>query len=591
MAGSAVTRFWRGVREPWDLLARMRQVRPLWSRYWRTVLVQAALTLVAGLGVFWVGKQGADAWNDAFGPDEPETSAPASASTEPAPAPAQVAAPGAPAKAPQTPGRTDGTSGTEKHSASPAKKAAGTQGMTPAPGTAAPKAPSTAPAAPLPPPPGEKGTPATSSAPQSSASQASSDDEEKDEDEKDADEEGTDEVLNEAALQSKIEALKNAPPEERGRRTAELVAAAVREAQTKAQKKAAKATKAKGQSKEEEVADERESLMERLDELTSASETLAREPPKGRGEARRARKRLERGLNEVEKEAAALVRRGAAPMSEGELARLHRGRAALQAAHRNERGLAGRWGAVLALLAAIYASLGIAQTGILALSRDFHDVLSRDLSLLVNVAPEDPPFRPKVRLDLPWVRRKANRRAQFFLGFLPGTLLITVVGWLVPPHRTLTTVLTAIWAAYWWTVMTAGQSARAWTPPETTPRPWYLRAWFALTDRVFLFRWGVPRAWGRLWERFARRFYGPSERVEEQPLEFAGLSLSRALLLVPVVKLLFRPLFPVCAAHLLVEHAAQARLPVPVTATEVAEAAARAPDAEARAHSGAVIAR
>ena len=96
---------------------------------------------------------------------------------------------------------------------------------------------------------------------------------------------------------------------------------------------------------------------------------------------------------------------------------------------------------------------------------------------------------------------------------------------------------------------------------------------------------------GRLWERFARRFYGPSERVEEQPLEFAGLSLSRALLLVPVVKLLLRPLFPVCAAHLLVEHAAQAKLPVPVTATEVAEAAARAPDAEARAHSGALIAR
>jgi hypothetical protein len=135
-------------------------------------------------------------------------------------------------------------------------------------------------------------------------------------------------------------------------------------------------------------------------------------------------------------------------------------------------------------------------------------------------------------------------------------------------------------------VMTAGQSARAWSPPETTPRPWYLRSWFALTERVFLFRWGLPRWWGRIWERFARRFYGPSERVEEQPLEFAGLALSRALTLVPVVKLLLRPLFPVCAAHLLVEHAAAARLPVPVTAAEVADAAAHAPDPEARAHSG-----
>jgi hypothetical protein len=172
------------------------------------------------------------------------------------------------------------------------------------------------------------------------------------------------------------------------------------------------------------------------------------------------------------------------------------------------------------------------------------------------------------------------------LGFLPGTVLIYIVARLLPFHRQVASVLTALWAAYWWMVMTAGQSARAWSPPETTPRPWYLRAWFFLTDRVFLFRWAVPRAWGRLWEWKARRFYGPSERVEEQPLEFAGLALSRTLILIPGVKLLLRPVFPVCAAHLLVEHAATARLPVPVTSAEVAAAAARAPDSEARAHSG-----
>ncbi|HET9156991.1 MAG TPA: hypothetical protein VFN91_10015, partial [Myxococcaceae bacterium] len=75
MPSSALERFWRGLREPWELLARMRQERGLWGRYWRIVLVQAGLTLVAGLAVFWVGKQGAEAWNDAFGPEEPEASA------------------------------------------------------------------------------------------------------------------------------------------------------------------------------------------------------------------------------------------------------------------------------------------------------------------------------------------------------------------------------------------------------------------------------------------------------------------------------------------------------------------------------------
>ena len=391
-----------------------------------------------------------------------------------------------------------------------------------------------------------------------------------------------------SALEEKIKALQESPPEERGKRTADLVAAAVEKAKQEATRAERRAEKRKGKVDEaaDELAEEREDVSEKLGALTIAAEALARATPKSSGEARRARRNLERELDQAEKEARALEQRGAAPLTAQDRARLERARAALQVAHRHERGLAGRLGAVLALLAAIYASLGIAQAGVLALSRDFHDVLSRDLSLLVNVAPEDPPMRPRVRLDLPWVRRKTKRRVRFFIGFLPGTVLITLVGRLVPPHRTLTTVLTALWAAYWWMVMTAGQSARAWTPPETTQRPWYLRAWFTLTERVFLFRWGLPRWWGRIWDRMARNFHGPAERVEEQPFEFAGLSLSRALVLIPVVKLLLRPLFPVSVAHLLVEHAGTARLPVPVTAAEVAEAASHAPDPEARAHSG-----
>jgi hypothetical protein len=427
-------------------------------------------------------------------------------------------------------------------------------------------------------------TPAAPSGPPTARAPAAAEDKD---DEADEDDSRDDDEAFEADLEEKAKALEAAPPEERSRRTAELVAAAVQKAKkeaSQAQKRAEK-HKASGNNPADELAEERADVTEKLGELTIAAEAIARGGSSAR-EARNARRHLERELDGLEKDQQKLERRGAAPFTEAERAKLVRARAALHEARRHERGLAGRIGAVLALLAVIYASLGIGQTIVLALSRDFHDALSRDLSLLVHVAPEDPPMRPKIRLDLPWVRRKANRRAQFFLGFIPGTVLITVVGWLVPPHRTLTTVLTAIWAAYWWMVMTAGQSARAWSPPETTPRPWYLRAWFAMTDRFFLFRWGPFHWWGRIWERFARRFYGPSERVEEQPFEFAGLALSRSLLLVPVVKLLLRPIFSVAAAHLLVEHAGTARLPVPVTAVEVADAAAHAPDPEARTHSG-----
>jgi hypothetical protein len=409
--------------------------------------------------------------------------------------------------------------------------------------------------------------------------------------EKEADEDDSgDEESADPALEEKIKALQAASPEERSKRTAELVAAAVQKAQTEATRAQKRAERHKGTGNDAaaELVEDRQDVTEKLGDLTIAAEALARQPPSATGKARKARQRLERELKELEKDQEKLERRGAPPLTEEERAKLARAHAALQLAHKHERGLAGRLGAVLALLAAFYASLAIAQTGVLALSRDFHDVLSRDLSLLVHVAPEDPPIRPKIRLDVPWVRRKASRRAWGFLGFLPGTVLITIVGWLVPPHRTLTAVLTAMWAAYWWMVMTAGQSARAWTPPDSTPRPWYLRAWFALIDRVFLFRWGPFRWWGRVWERIARRFYGPSERVQEQPYEFAGLGFSRVLLLVPVLKLLLRPIFSVAAARLLVEHAATARLPVPVSAAEVAAAAARAPDPDARMHSGVV---
>src|SRR5262249_57909926 len=102
MASTALGRFWRGVREPWELLGRMRHERPLWARYWRTVLLQAALALLAGVAVFWVGKQGAEAWNDAFGPEElPGAGAPPGAGGAPGPRAAPAAGePGTPPRAP-----------------------------------------------------------------------------------------------------------------------------------------------------------------------------------------------------------------------------------------------------------------------------------------------------------------------------------------------------------------------------------------------------------------------------------------------------------------------------------------------------------
>jgi hypothetical protein len=525
---SAGQRFWRGVREVWTLVQRMRAHPALWKRYQRIVLAQILATLLAGGVVFWVGKHGSAVWRDAFGPDEPEL-APATAATT-----ARPTGPAAPG--PQS-----------------------SVGPTPAqPGAAGPRPSRSPPVVTAPHGPTE-------------------DDEAEDEDTADDDES--------EARAGKSETLRSA-----ARISAAAIARAAREvARETRQKRSGASGKPDDEdpaaARREQVQEQKEELHEEVEALALGARELVREPPSF-SQARLARRSLERTLRDVEERSSKLEAEGAPGLSPRDWERLETIRADLRSARNHERGLAGRFGSVLALLAAIYASLSIAQIAVLAVSRDFPDAVSRELSLLVNVAPEDPPLRPRLHLDIPWVRRKANRRMQFFLAFIPGTVVISALCWFLPMRRTVTSVLTALWAAYWWMVMTAGQSSRAWSPPETTPAPWYLRGWNGLIDKVFLFRWGAPRAWGRLWHRFSKRFHGPAERVEEQPLEFAGLALARTLALVPIFKLAVRPLFSVAAAHLLVEHAGTARLPVAVTPRELELAAARAPDPEARTHSG-----
>jgi hypothetical protein len=52
----------------------------------------------------------------------------------------------------------------------------------------------------------------------------------------------------------------------------------------------------------------------------------------------------------------------------------------------------------------------IIQWGVIALSRDYHDVLSRAASLLTAIEPEDEELTPRIRLDFPWMRKKLSRR-------------------------------------------------------------------------------------------------------------------------------------------------------------------------------------
>jgi hypothetical protein len=212
----------------------------------------------------------------------------------------------------------------------------------------------------------------------------------------------------------------------------------------------------------------------------------------------------------------------------------------------------GWWDSALALVLSIYGALSLVQAGVIALSRDYHAAIARDASLLLGVAPEDPPLEPRVRLNVAWIRRKFKQRTRSLLVFLPGVALITLVAQVLPERALITSVLTSLWAAYWWVVWTASKSARAWEREGVAGWPWFLRLWHKHLAPLPFVGW-MTKMWERLWARLTLSAFSPAEAVEGQPAEFAGLAAVRALQLIPLVKLFVRPLVPVAAARLLAE--------------------------------------
>ncbi|WP_375765478.1 hypothetical protein NR798_27625 [Archangium gephyra] len=195
--------------------------------------------------------------------------------------------------------------------------------------------------------------------------------------------------------------------------------------------------------------------------------------------------------------------------------------------------------------AALLSSLQIAQWIVIALSRDFHTELEREVSLRSGLAPEDEPLTPRIRLDLPWLRRKMKQRWRGLVVWGFGAVVLWAVTLFLPARDALLSVLMFVWVAWWFVVFTAGKSALAWQ--EQNPRePWFLRGWNRLTS--ILPPLGI---YGSLWTNSTREVFSPAASVERRPWSLVGLAVARALSALPLVKCFLRPLIPVAAAHLL----------------------------------------
>jgi hypothetical protein len=202
--------------------------------------------------------------------------------------------------------------------------------------------------------------------------------------------------------------------------------------------------------------------------------------------------------------------------------------------------------------AALFAIMQIIQWVVIALSREYHDAISREASLLTALEPEDGPLTPRVRLNMRWVRKKISRRIRALLVFLAGLPVIyALAAPLYPIRSALLAVLIPAWSAYWLVVFITAKSAYAWTN-TAPPEPWFLRGWTWLTTQVPGFRWRFLQRYGEFWARRTREVFPPAAEMEKQPWALAGLTLVGTLSMLPLVKCFLRPLIPVAAGHLLV---------------------------------------
>ncbi|RKH23925.1 hypothetical protein D7Y13_23865 [Corallococcus praedator] len=196
-----------------------------------------------------------------------------------------------------------------------------------------------------------------------------------------------------------------------------------------------------------------------------------------------------------------------------------------------------------------FTSLSAVQWLVVALSRDFHTVMSREASLATGIAPEDPEIAPRVRLNIPWIKAKLRRRWRAFvlfaLGFPAVALITAPVCW----SDVLFTTLSTAWGFWWLVVFTAAKSDRAWVSPVSRP-PWFLRGWAALARVLPFLRWGPFRWYEGLLTRRSADVASPIASVERQPWAFSGLALSRFVGSLPPFRCFTRPFMSVAAAHL-----------------------------------------
>lgn len=231
------------------------------------------------------------------------------------------------------------------------------------------------------------------------------------------------------------------------------------------------------------------------------------------------------------------------------------------------------WARVVAFVAALSG----ASAFIIALSRRYDDWLGFFLAQrLAFVKPEDDePKKRKVAVDVRWLVKKLKQRVREGVAFASGIPILALLSALPAVGTWLLDLAMIVWGWYWLGVFTAAKNDHALVDAKTASPPRMIRA----LARAGELHWSTRplRGYARLWSALTRSFHSPASFFERAPAAFLGLALARAILALPVLNFLSKPIVPVAAGRLCAEHDPLDRFalrPEPPTAPAVSTLAA-----------------
>ncbi len=184
---------------------------------------------------------------------------------------------------------------------------------------------------------------------------------------------------------------------------------------------------------------------------------------------------------------------------------------------------------------------------VIAFSREFHEQLTRRMTLLLGLPPEDAEAPARIGFSFRWLGRRIRRWARglkALVAVVPACAVLTLPLSPVGLSQRASGVLLVLWSFYWAALIACGKTAYGWRsegdPAAAEPR---------LVRRLRSIP--VVSLFGRFLGRMTRSSAPVAREVDAHTWEFLGIAAARLMLGVPVLYTFVRPTLPLASVLVL----------------------------------------